>query len=141
MDDNGFVGTGTTVGFGTSAINLSVFDISWSGIGQREKVEVSDLSSTQWREFISTVLNNPGTITLECNYDPDIDPTTALNTKSEAITITWPIRTTGNSTNGTWVANGFMASYEPSGVNNDDKATVSVIVEILGAITVTAEAP
>lgn len=139
MDNNGFVGTGTTITFGTSAIALSVKDISWSGIGQKEKIDVSDLSSTSWKEFIATKLNDPGSITLECNYDPDIDPTTALTTSSETVTITWPIRAAANATNGTWVASGFMASYEPSGVNNDDGATVSVTVEVLGSITVTAE--
>lgn len=139
MDNNGFVGTGTTIAFGTSSIALSVKDISWGSLGGREKVDVSDLGSSNFKEFITTSLNDPGEITLECNYDPDVDPTTALTTASETITVTFPIRTTGNTTNGTWVAAGAMATYDVSGINNDDASKVSVTVNVLGAPTITTE--
>ena len=139
MDNNGYNGNGTTIAFGTSAIALSVLDISWGGIGAREKIEVSDLSSTTYREYIMTKLLDGGELTLECNYDPDIDPETALTTGSETITITHPIRTSGNTTAGTWACPGAMANYDMSVITNDDKPTVSVTVSVLGAITITAE--
>lgn len=137
---SGYTGNGASMAFATSAFDMEITSINITGMGQKEKIDVSHLGTTNWKENIMTLLNENGTIELEGNFDPDSALwQTALETAIEVITVTFPIRVPGNTTNATFVVNGSMSEFEPGEHTNDDKVSFSATVELLAKGTITAE--
>lgn len=92
-------GTGNsgTVVFGTQG-----FTASWNRIGpwqpSREKLDVSHLGTTDFKEFIPGDLDDPGEVVIECQFDPTSNlPAMAA---AETVTITYPKKVgTNNAAN------------------------------------------
>ncbi len=89
------IGTGATIVFGTSGFTAEVMSISIDGI-DRESIETTHLGTTvpaanQYggRTYIPGDLADPGTTTIEINFNPDTLPPIGL--AAETITITFPL--------------------------------------------------
>ena len=121
------VGTGATVGFGTSTYVAEITDIQWTGI-TRPSVDITHLASTTARAFMPGDLYDPGMMKLEILYDPrTIKP--PMNGAAETVTITFPSSDTA-------AASGFFTDWE-FGIPLEDKMTATVSVKFSGIITIT----
>ncbi len=139
MSANAYVPSGTTLVFGTSGFDSDLTSINWGSIGGRDKIDATPLAQASGYSCnLITKILDPGTIALEGNFDPDKDPLTFF-LDGEVLTITYPIRTPSNTTNGTWSANVAVSEYETGDMTHDDKVTFSMTVEVLGEITITPE--
>lgn len=134
------IGTGTTIGFGTSGFSLELLDVDGPGLS-REFVETSHMGTAAPgagqmgnKTFLPKRQVDPGELTFECHLDPDVIP--PIHAAAETITITFPLPA-GGATAATWACSGFITSYEPSDPM-EDKMTVSITVKLTGPITVTA---
>lgn len=80
------VGTGTTIGFGTSSFTAEITNVGLDGI-TRPSIDTSHMSSTE-RTFIPGDLVDHGSVQVDINFDPDDQPPIAG--AAETVTITFP---------------------------------------------------
>ena len=136
------VGTGTSITFADSGFTAEIVDIQIGGIS-REAVDVTEMSDTVGagniggREFIPTRLADPGELTLEVHFDPDVTP--PVNLPPEQIDIDFPLAP-GDLTAAKWEALGFCTSYDAA-VPLEDKMTATITIKISGDITITPSTP
>ena len=104
------VGTGVTIAFGTSGFAASLTSISVSM--ERGSIDTTNTATTVARTFMPTDLIDPGEITFDLQFDPDVEP--PIKAVAETITITWPLPS-GQSTAGTFACSGFMTAWEATG--------------------------
>jgi len=102
------VGTGIAIVFGTSGFTAEITDINGQGIA-RESINTSHHGTIAWHTFIPSDLVNPGTTTLEFNFDPDAQP--PVTAAAETITITFPVPS-GLTNGATAAGTGFIESWE-----------------------------
>lgn len=76
-----------------------------------EKLETSDLSTTDFKTYIKTDLAEPGELTAEILFNADTGSVPTLGTP-ETGTVTFPIHTSGNATNATYAGSGFLTSFK-----------------------------
>jgi hypothetical protein len=120
-----FIGTGTTVTFGTSGWTPELLDIRGPSYS-REAVDMSHFGSTGGKIFSPGDLYDGGEITLELAFDPtDAPPLTGV---AETITITY-----SDSSTTSWSVNGFLTGFEP-GVPLEGRATASATFKVDGSI-------
>ncbi len=124
-------GHGATVTFGTSAWSQTLTSIGHDGVS-REALETSDLGTSNNETFIPSDLVNPGSLSIEWNYDPNNPP--PYNAAAETITLTFPIPS-GGAAGSTWAATGFMTDFSISGVENKSIMKGSATLKFSGAIT------
>ena len=137
------VGTGATLALGGTPGGawdaIEVLDMSFSG-ASRESIETTHLAVSAnpntagmgSRTYIGGRLSDPGELTVECNHNPDLFP--PLDQASNTIVVT---TIDGDGTSGaTWSTNGFMTSYDVSGIGIDAKMTATATFKITGAITI-----
>jgi hypothetical protein len=101
------VGTGTTIAFGTSGFTAEVMSVAGNDI-TREDIEVTNMASTNYREFIPSKLVDAGSIEMEISFDPNSQPPIAG--AAEVITITFPLPA-GGATPATLVFSGYVNSW------------------------------
>ncbi len=123
------IGTGITIGFGTSAFAAEITDITGPGL-ERESVETTHQGTEDARTHAPVDLFDAGELGFDIHFNPDTDP--PIDQPEETITITWP-------SGATWVFQGFMTGYEPA-TPLEDKMTGSVTIKITGDITITPAA-
>lgn len=134
------IGTGTTIAFGTSGFSAQVLDVSGPGLA-RESIETSHMGTSGpgagqvgSKTFMPADLVDPGELSFEIHFNPDTVP--PIHEAAETITVTFPIPA-GLTNGATWVATGFVTSYEPSSPL-EDKMVASITVKLSGQITITA---
>lgn len=137
------IGTGTSIGFGTSGFDAEVTAIKHGGIS-RNIVETSHLGTPSAqadtigsKTFLAGKLSDPGEITIEGHHDADLLP--PIEADAETITITFP-KASDEATATTWSFLGQMTSYEYN-APLEDKITFSATVKAVGPITVTESTP
>lgn len=102
-------GTGATISLSTTAVgqvrSLTMPEFSV------EDVQTSHLGTTNYHTYVAADLTEPGEITAEILFNATSDSVPARGT-AEVATITWPIHTSGNTTNATFVADGYVKSFK-----------------------------
>ena len=136
------VGTGSTIVFGTSAWAAKVTKISIDGIELAE-LDITNLSNPAagageigGRTFMLGDLADPGSITIEGHFNPDLIP--PIRGVAETVTLTFPV-SAGAPTAATYVFSGATKSFQV-GVPLEELMTFTMTVKVLGLITVTVGA-
>lgn len=124
------VGTGTTIGFSAGAYAAEVLNVSWSGIS-RPSIDTTHMGTVEannfgGRTFMPGDLVDPGELTVEYHFDPDLDP--LIDGAVVTITVTFP----GTST---WAASGFCTAFEFTDPL-EDKMVCSATFKITGGVTI-----
>jgi len=127
-------GTGTSVAFGTSSFAANVTGIAIDGV-ERPAIPTSHLGTTTSATFIPGDIVDEGTVTLDIQYDPDVEP--PKKGAAETVTITFPLLG-GGSTAASRAFSAFVTSFD-AGVEIDGLINGSVTVKVSGNVTVTAE--
>ena len=87
MAENGQVGTGTTIVFGTSSWAGDVRSITGSGNDGIEDINISHLGTTGYHKKIPTTIKDGGTYAVEGFFDPTlVDLVTGVE---ESVVIDW----------------------------------------------------
>lgn len=122
------VGTGTTLGWGTTTgLNaMEVTSIEHSGTA-RESRDVSHLSTAGGRTFISGDLYDPGELSVEGFLGPTLGDTFPIGSAKETFTVTFPDGTT-------FAASGFLMEYGWN-VPLDEEMTFSMTIKLSDEIT------
>ena len=76
-----------------------------------DKLDTSDLSTTDFMTYVATDLADPGEITAEILFDAEDDDLPSFGV-SETVTVTFPIHTSGNTTNATLAGTGFITGFK-----------------------------
>ena len=125
------VGTGATIGFGTSSWTGNIQSMSWGGISRKE-VPTSHLLTVGGETFIVGDLYNAGELTVEIQYDPDDRP--PWDQVAETITITYPIPS-GQGSGATHAATGFIKDWTPGQLDVDGLMVSTFVIKFSGDIT------
>lgn len=125
------VGTGATLGFGTSSFTANIMSMSWGGI-TREDVPTSHLLTVGGRTHIVGDLYEPGDLTIELQYDPDDRP--PFDQVAEIITLTYPIPA-GGATGATHAGTGFLTNWVPGQLDVDGLMVSTFTIKFSGDIT------
>lgn len=125
------VGTGATLGFGTTLFTANIQSMSWGGI-EREKVPSSHLLTVGGRTFIVGKLYDPGDLTVEIQYDPNDRP--PFDQPEETVTLTYPIPA-GGSTGAKHSGTGFITNWTPGQLDIDGMMISTFVISWSGDIT------
>lgn len=108
---SGDTGNGATITFGTTSFAVLLKKINgWEET--IEKLDVSSLSSTGRKRYISSDLFEPPEITYDFYWDTTKDKPT-IGGAPETITVTFPVRTNGGEATGaTYAGTGFIKSIK-----------------------------
>ena len=122
-----FIGTGTTIAFGTSGFSAEILDVTPPG-GSRESIQTSHMGTTDAHTFTPAKLVDWGELSFDIHFDPATTPPIGL--VAETITITFP-----NSAATTWAFTGFCTGYE-SADPLEGKMTGTITVKVSGDVTI-----
>ena len=126
---------GMTLAFTTSSWTADI--ISYSQDGETaDDVETSDLSTTTDRTFEPGVLIDGGTFTFGLHFDTE-EARLATGQLDEA-TVTFPIATSGNTTNATEVFDCYINNFSKTGGINE-LINGSVTLKVSGSVAFTPE--
>ena len=126
-------GAGATITLGTTNCTLLCTSIQGQGLAW-SAIDISHLATTAAKVYKRGDLYDPGTITCEVLWDPNIADTLRNSSASETITITYPITT---NTAPTEASTGFVQSFDSGRCELDAPMTGSVTIKRSGAITFT----
>lgn len=122
------VGTGTTVAWGTS----TTFTAKVTGIQLGNEsvpvIDVTNMSTTAYREKMKGDLKEPLQVTVEIDYNPSL--TYPLASAAETVTITLPIPA-GGTTGATIAGTAFMSSWDAT-VPLEEKMTGTYVIQFDG---------
>lgn len=130
----GAIGTGATLTSSSASWAAQITNISHGGM-DREAVDVSHLTSTEYREFLIGKLTDPGELSVDFIMDVAQKPP-LLGTK-ELWTVVLPIMASSATTvlTGAKVSgNGALTSFNYD-VPLEDKITGSCSIKFLGALS------
>lgn len=99
-----------------------------------EDLESSCLSSTNFKEYVPSDLTEPGEVTIEYLVDATVQQLIARGAE-EVLTVTWPIMTSGNTTNATFIADGYVSKVKLPDFANGELQTGSLTFKLNGADT------
>ena len=137
-----YLGTGTTITFGTSGFSAELRSLSWVGI-ERVAVETTPLGVTTPgsgfgnRTFLPSIAVDGGTLQCRFKFNPDLTP--PVNLDPETVTVTFPL-VTGDTTPASWSATGFFISYSPENVGLDELIEATADIKITGGVSITQAA-
>lgn len=140
-----YVGTGSTVGFGTSSYDADLISVAWGGV-VRASVESTpmDLATAPATFGNSTHLSasghvDPGELTVEVFFDPALTPPIVPGTVafSEVITLTFPTPPAGS--NVTWIVDGFCTGFSCN-APFEDMMTATLTVKLTAETQITVSA-
>lgn len=94
------------------------------------KVDVTHMTSVDYREYLTKELLDSGEMEVECNFNPAIDPTDYTGT-GHTFHIIFPSAT---ATHVAWSFVGGLAKYDAT-IPLEDKMTVNVTLTVEGEIT------
>lgn len=127
------LGTNATVTFANSSFNAFITDISWDGI-TRPSIDTTYLGTSGGRTFIPGDLYDPGSMTLQIQYD--INKAIPYGSTAETITFAPPVAP-GYMTAGSWVAVGFVTDVGIQ-IPLEGMMTGSVTIKFTGTIATTS---
>ncbi len=120
-----FVGTATTIAFGTSSFTAELLGLDGNDIS-REDIEVTHMGSTNYKEFIPSNLVDGGAVDMEILWDPDNQP--PVVGVAETITITFP---SALAVGAKLVFTGYVNSWS-WGAPLEDKMTANFTMKVDG---------
>jgi len=123
-----FIGTGTTITFGTSGYSAEILDVTPPD-GSRESINTSHMGTTGAHTFTPAKLVDWGGFSFDAHFDPAETPLITL--AAETVTIAFP-----NSASTSWAFSGFCTGYAPTDPI-EDKATIAITVKVSGEVTIT----
>lgn len=126
-------GNGTTVALSVSTVSTCVTSIELPSFAI-EDLETSCLDTTNYKTFQASDLSDPGEITINFLFNPTSDTLLARGV-AEVITVTWPIHTTGNTTNATFVADGYIREVNLPTLQNGELQEASLVFKLNGEDT------
>lgn len=123
------VGTGSTVAFGTT----TTFTPKITGIklgGETVPViDISNMSTTAYREKMQGDLKEPVVVTLDADYNPSL--TAILGVAAQTVTVTFPIPA-GGSTGATIAGTAFVSSVNDANIPLEEKMTATHVIQFDG---------
>ena len=124
----GTVTTGITIAFSTGFF-AEILSVTGPGAA-RESINTSHMTTaSNAHTFTPAELVDWGELQVELIFQPQTTPVTPMTGVEETITIVMP--DTGTTT---WVLEGFMTAFEPTG-SLDDKMTASATIKFSGPPT------
>ena len=127
------LGTGATFSLSVSAQSSCIRSITMPEMSI-EDIESSCLTTTNFKTYLPADLSEPGEIQIEYLFDPTSDTLLARGA-DEIVTITWPIHTAGNTTNATFVADGYIKSIKLPDFGIDELQVATLTFKLNGADT------
>ena len=121
------VGTGTTIGFGTSSWTAPLMNITGPSMS-RESIRTSAMSTTGGHTFIPGDLHDPGEVSITVQHVASVLP--PIDAVAETITITWPGLCT-------WQACGFMVNFGGWTAGIDELITADATIKLSGSVSYT----
>lgn len=123
MPSRAFISTGITIAFGTTGFSVEILDVNPED-RTRESVNTSHMGTVGSHTHAPVDLVEPGELTFDVHYDPDVD--VPIDQPAETIVITYP-----NVANTTLTFEGFI-----TGVTNvapfEDKMTGTITIKKSG---------
>lgn len=120
------LGNGATATFGTSGFSFAIESISF-GQKTREKIEKSHLGTTGEKEYTFNDLQDAADVTFRYQFDATAGVVNT-NATPETVTVTWPIHTSGNTTNATYAGTGAITAVTPPTLENGVLQTAELTV-------------
>ena len=117
------VGAGTSIAFSTSFL-AKLTNVDWSGIS-RAAVETTTMATTTAKTFMPSDLYDPGSLTVEMQFDSDGTP--PVNGAAETVTITF-----GDAE--TWICSAFLTDFAFTGAT-EELWTATATLKFSGPIT------
>ena len=126
-------GNGATVALSVSTISTCITSVELPNFAV-EDLETSCLDTTNFKTFQASDLTDAGEITVNFLFNQDSDTLLARGV-AEVITITWPIHTSGNTTNATFVADGYIRELQLPTLQNGELQEASFVFKLNGEDT------
>jgi len=126
-------GNGATVALSVSTISTCITSVELPNFAV-EDLETSCLNTTNFKTFQASDLTDAGEITVNFLFNQDSDTLLARGV-AEVITITWPIHTSGNTTNATFVADGYIREVQLPTLQNGELQEASFVFKLNGEDT------
>ncbi len=123
MADSGF---GTTITWESGFLG-EVISVDWSGIA-RESIDTTHMTTANnAKTFMPSDIYDPGEVSVEMAFNPSATP--PITDAADEVTVTFPA-------GDTWVASGFLTSFD---LNSplEDRMTATAVVKLSGQIVVT----
>ena len=96
-----------------------------------EKIDTTALDSTDFMTYVSGDVADPGEITAEIVFDATGDDLPSLGV-AETVTVTFPIHTSGNTTNATLAGTGFITSFKMPDMAINELQVASITIAFDG---------
>jgi hypothetical protein len=126
-------GNGATVALSVSTVSTCITSVELPNFAV-EDLETSCLNTTNFKTFQASDLTDAGEITVNFLFNQDSDTLLARGV-AEVITITWPIHTSGNTTNATFVADGYIREVQLPTLQNGELQEASFVFKLNGEDT------
>jgi|DEB0MinimDraft_4_1074332.scaffolds.fasta_scaffold03861_7 hypothetical protein len=126
-------GNGATVALSVSTVSTCITSVELPNFAV-EDLETSCLDTTNFKTFQASDLTDAGEITVNFLFNQDSDTLLARGVP-EVITITWPIHTSGNTTNATFVADGYIREVQLPTLQNGELQEASFVFKLNGEDT------
>ena len=126
-------GNGATVALSVSTVSTCITSVELPNFAV-EDLETSCLNTTNFKTFQASDLTDAGEITVNFLFNQDSDTLLARGV-AEVITITWPIHTSGNTTNATFVADGYIRELQLPTLQNGKLQEASFVFKLNGEDT------
>ena len=126
-------GNGATVALSVSTVSTCITSVELPNFAV-EDLETSCLNTTNFKTFQASDLTDAGEITVNFLFNQDSDTLLARGVP-EVITITWPIHTSGNTTNATFVADGYIREVQLPTLQNGELQEASFVFKLNGEDT------
>ena len=126
-------GNGATVALSVSTVSTCITSVELPNFAV-EDLETSCLNTTNYKTFQASDLTDAGEITVNFLFNQDSDTLLARGV-AEVITITWPIHTSGNTTNATFVADGYIREVQLPTLQNGELQEASFVFKLNGEDT------
>ena len=126
-------GNGATVALSVSTVSTCITSVELPNFAV-EDLETSCLNTTNFKTFQASDLTDAGEITVNFLFNQDTDTLLARGV-AEVITITWPIHTSGNTTNATFVADGYIREVQLPTLQNGELQEASFVFKLNGEDT------
>ncbi len=139
----GTTGIATTLVFADASTNTAlgsaghiVTSIDWSGI-EATSLETTHLGSTVARTFMNGDLYDPGELTCELQFNPDLDIFATIADTQAAVTLTF--KKIGATSAADWSAVGGLLTGFTVNVATEELMTATATIKLSGAVTVTPD--
>ncbi len=119
----GYVGTGTTISFGTTSFVAELLSISGPS-ASRESIDMSHMGTTKAKVFTPADLVDWGEVTMEIAHAPGAAVHVPIEEAAEEITITY-----ADSGSSTLVFTGHVTGYDP-GIPMEERATGTITIKV-----------